>query len=218
MVSGAIVSVDGDAGSIQPQNGELTPDEEEDDDGMETPRASALVLSGDTTPTADNPQALSLAKSDASGIPPVPPLPTTLNIPGMFPNDSERSLDSLDRPSTAPGPSRQSSVKAKPEPIAPLNRNKTRSSNSLVLTPEMRADAGLADLLSNHDFSGPDVSVSREHLRKLLDGFLSPEDSPLANGNHPTTTKHHGKTPRGKVQLGPSRRHISGGGIGRPPY
>ncbi|KAJ5626195.1 hypothetical protein N7510_002504 [Penicillium lagena] len=222
MVSGTFTaSVDGDAGSIQPQNGELTPEEKEekdDDDGMETPRASALVLSGDTTPTADNPQALSLAKSDASEIPPVPPLPTSLNIPGMFPNDSDRSLDSLERPSTAPGPSQQSSVKATPEHIVPLNRNKTRSSNSLVLTPEMRADAGLADLLSNHDFSGPDVSVSREHLRKLLDGFLSPEDSPLTNGNHPTTAKQNGKTPRGKVQLGPSRRHIGGGGIGRPPY
>ncbi|CAL5867899.1 uncharacterized protein PFLUO_LOCUS2121 [Penicillium psychrofluorescens] len=220
MVSDAFtVSVDGDAGSIQPQNGELTPDEGEKngDDGMDTPRASALVLSEDGTPRADNPQALSLAEPDASEIPPVPPLPTSLNIPGMFPNDSERSLDSLDRPSTAPGPSRQSSVTAKPEPVAPLNRNKTRSNNSLVLTPEMRADAGLADLLSNHDFSGPDVSVSREHLRKLLDGFLSPDDSPLANGNHPTTTKQNGKTPRGKVQLGPSR-HISGGGIGRPPY
>ncbi|KAJ5818125.1 hypothetical protein N7474_003716 [Penicillium riverlandense] len=218
MVSGpSTVSVDGDAGSIQPQNGELNPDDE-DDDGMETPRASALVLSGDATPTADNPQAPSVAKSDASEIPPVPPLPTSLNIPGMFPNDSEKSLDSVDRPSTAPGPSQQSSVKANHEPIAPLNRKKTRSSNSLVLTSEMRADAGLADLLSNHDFSGPDVSVSREHLRKLLDGFLSPEDSPLANGNHPTTTKPNGKTPRGKVQIGPSRRHVSGGGIGRPPY
>jgi hypothetical protein len=216
MVSGAFtVSVDGDGGSIRPQNGELTPNEE---DEAETPRASAVVLSGDETPTADNPQALSRANSDASEVPPVPPLPNSLNIPGMFPADSEKSFDSLDRPYTAPGPSQQSSVKAKPEPPAPLNRNKSRSSNSLVLTPEMRADAGLADLLSNHDFSGPDVSVSREHLRKVLDGFLSPEDSPLANGNHPTTAKQNGKTPKGKVHLGPSRRHIGGGGIGRPPY
>jgi hypothetical protein len=51
-------------------------------------------------------------------------------------------------------------------------------------------------------------------LRKLLDGFLSPEDSTVTNGSRPATAISGSKGPMGRSS---SRRQVSGG-IGRPPY
>lgn len=202
MVSGnyAISEMDADGMSLHQQEGQQTPDAE----GSETPRpASAIVLSDDRTPTE---QLDSLSQVDSKEIPPVPPIPTNLHIPGGFPNDSQRSL-LIDRPSTAPD-SRQSSFQGKsgqPQQHTrnkkSLNRNKSRSSNTL---------AG-ADFQDTNGNSALDNS-HRDQLKVLLDGFLAPENSLLSNGERPTTAS---KDP---VTRSYSKRRVSGGGIGRPPY
>lgn len=208
MMSGnfSVSEIGGDALSIQPEVQQIP-----DDDGAETPRASAasMVLSGDKQDQPQNAPSLSRANSDEA-IPPVPPIPASLSIPGGFPNDSQRSLVS-DRPSTAPGPSRQSSLNEKSE-VAPstanipsLNRNKSRSNYSL-------AGAGIPELVDGYESNALDGS-HQDQLKKLLDGFLSPNESSL-NGHRPTTARTVSKLP---LSRNPSRRQ-AGGGLGRPPY
>ncbi|CAI7625266.1 unnamed protein product [Penicillium glandicola] len=204
MISGnfSVSEIDGDAASIQPDGQHIT-----DEDGTETPRAStaAFVRSGDNASTDEYPSAPSYAE-----IPPVPPIPVGLSIPGGFPNDSQRSLTSYDRPSTAPGPSQLSSVRDRAEASAlnnkPLNRNKTRSNHSL-------ATAGTPDLLTNYESNALDGS-HQDQLRRLLDGFLSPDETTLTNGNRPATARPTSKAP---LSGSHSRRQVSGG-LGRPPY
>jgi hypothetical protein len=207
MVSGnfSVSEFDGDAGSTQPGGQETS-----DNDGAETPRASAtsMVLSGDRSDQPQNAPSLSRVNSNEA-IPPVPPIPSSLHIPGGFPNDSQRSLVS-DRPSTAPGPSRQSSLNENPGTapgtlnIQSLNRNKSRSNYSL-------AGAGIPELVNGYESNALDGS-HQDQLKKLLDGFLSP-DGGSYNGR-PATTQSVSKLPLGR---NPSRRHANGG-IGRPPY
>jgi hypothetical protein len=211
MVSGAFsVSEMGDAASTLQKDGQQTPD----DDGAETPRASAadIVLSGDKPSVQSfNVSSLGRVNSDEQ-IPPVPPIPVNLSIPGGFPNDSQRSLISYDRPSTAPGPSRQSSVKDKADSAngslnpKSLDRNKSRSSNNL-------AGSGIPEVADDYESNALDGS-HQDQLRKLLDGFLSPEDSTVTNGSRPATAISGSKGPMGRSS---SRRQVSGG-IGRPPY
>ncbi|KAJ5797508.1 uncharacterized protein N7503_006804 [Penicillium pulvis] len=199
MVSGnyAISEMDAEGISIHQQEGQQTPDAE----GSETPRpASAIVLSDDQTPTE---QLDSQSQFNSTEIPPVPPIPTNLHIPGGYPNDSQRSLV-IDRPSTAPdgqpsfqGTSGQSQQHARNKKS--LNRNKSRSSNTL---------AG-ADF---RDANGSSDNSHRDQLKILLDGFLAPENSLLANGDNSNTSS---KAP---VTRSYSKRRVSGGGIGRPPY
>ncbi|CAG8895826.1 unnamed protein product [Penicillium nalgiovense] len=210
MMSGnfSVSEIDGDATSIRPET-QQTPNE----DGTETPRASAaaFVLSGDKAPTYESPNAPSENRVDSNAeIPPVPPIPVGLSIPGGFPNDSQRSLTSYDRPSTAPGPSEPSLVRDKAEASAlnhkPLNRNKTRSNHSL-------ATAGIPELLSDYESNALDGN-HQDQLRKLLDGFLSPDQTTLTNGHRPATAKPASKAP---LNGSSSRRQVSGG-LGRPPY
>lgn len=201
MVSGnfSVSEVDGDVASIQPHEGLETTGE----DGMETPRASAsaIALGADKKPPT-------LSRTNSDDIPPVPPIPPTLSIPGGFPNDSQRSL-LLERPSTAPD-SHQSSFKGKSELNAPktrnkhLSRDKSRSNNSLA--------TGINNAFNSMDSNGdtPLDGTQRDELRNLLDGFLAPEGSILANGD-----RQSAKAPLDRSY---SRRHVSGGGIGRPPY
>lgn len=210
MISGnfSVSEIDGDATSIRPES-QQTPDE----DGTETPRASAaaFVLSGDKAPTDESPNPPSLNRVDSDAeIPPVPPIPVGLSAPGGFPNDPQRSLTSYDRPSTAPGPSGQSLVRDRAEASTlnhkPLNRNKSRSNHSL-------ATAGIPELFTDYESSALDGN-HQDQLRKLLDGFLSPGETALANGNRPATAKPASKAP---LSGSNSRRQVSGG-LGRPPY
>lgn len=207
----SVSDVDGYGASVQ-QDGEQTPEE----DGVETPRASAseIALSGDKTMKDAHMPSLSRVNSDDE-IPPVPPIPPTLSIPGGFPNDSQRSLVSIDRPSTAPDVSQQSSFQRTSEAgqnsrTQHLSRNKSRSNNNLA--------AGISEVVRGGETNGSDAldHAQRDHLRRILDGYLSPDDSILANGDRPATA-----VPASKPLLGGgynSRRHVSGGGIGRPPY
>jgi hypothetical protein len=210
MMSGnfSVSEIDGDATSIRPESQQIP-----NEDGTETPRASAaaFVLSGDKVPTYESPNAPSENRVDCNAeIPPVPPIPVGLSIPGGFPNDSQRSLTSYDRPSTAPGPSESSLVRDKAEASAlnhkPLNRNKTRSNHSL-------ATAGIPELLSDYESNALDGN-HQDQLRKFLDGFLSPHKTTLTNGNRPATAKPASKAP---LNGSSSRRQVSGG-LGRPPY
>ncbi|KAJ5815836.1 hypothetical protein N7447_008069 [Penicillium robsamsonii] len=205
MISGnfSVSEIDGDAASIQPESQQIL-----GEDGTETPRASAAEnnLPGDKGSTDESPNRVD---SDAE-IPPVPPIPVGLSIPGGFPNGSQRSLTSYDRPSTAPGPSPLSSVRDRAEASAlnnkPLNRNKSRSNHSL-------ATAGLPELSTDYESNALEGN-HQDQLRKLLDGFLSPGETTLTNGNRPETAKPASKTPLGGSH---SRRQVSGG-LGRPPY
>ncbi|KAJ9482868.1 hypothetical protein VN97_g10551 [Penicillium thymicola] len=207
MVSGnfSVSEVDGDATSIQPESRQ-TPEE----DGTETPRASAaaFVLSGDGAPTDESPSEPSQNRVDSNTeIPPVPPIPVGLSIPGGLPNDSQRSLGSYNRPYTAPGPS---AVRDRAEASAsnnkPLNRNKSRSNYSL-------ATVGIPELLTDYESDSLDGN-HQDQLRKLLDGFLSPGETATTNGNRPTTANPASKAPLS----GSNRRRQVSGGLGRPPY
>ncbi|KAJ5588078.1 hypothetical protein N7537_010756 [Penicillium hordei] len=207
MVSGnfSVSEIDGDATSIQPES-QHTPEE----DGTETPRASAaaFVLPGDNGPADESPSEPSRNRVDSNAeIPPVPPIPVGLSIPGGLPNDPQRSLGSYDRPYTAPGPS---AVRDRAEASAlnnkPLNRNKSRSNYSL-------ATVGIPELLTDYESDALDGN-HQDQLRKLLDGFLSPGETAPMNGNRPTTAKPASKAP---LSGSNSRRQVSGG-LGRPPY
>lgn len=200
MVSGvySVSEMNGDGISVQDHEGQQTPE----DDGMETPRASASVvaLSGDKT-TPGQPQP-TLSRTDSQDVPPVPPLPSNLAIPGGFPNDSQRSLVA-DRPSTAPDTARENSTKGQV-----LNRN-TRSSNNL--------SANISDVFKGAQVNGTDSTLDnngRDQLRELLDGFLSPDGSMLANGDRPATSLSATKS----TQNGRYSSRRASGGIGRPPY
>lgn len=201
MVSGnfSVSEIDGDAASIQPGSQQL------EDDGLETPRASAaaIVLSGDD----ENASFFGRRVDSPEAIPPVPPLPVSLSIPGGFPNDSQRSLVS-DRPSTAPGPSRQNSQVEKagsPSPLnfQSLNRHQNRSHYSL-------AGAGIPDLVNGYESNDLDGN-HQDQLKKLLDGFLSLDEN---SNDRPSTARPTSKLP---LSRNPSKRNFSGG-LGRPPY
>ncbi|KUM63821.1 hypothetical protein ACN42_g3273 [Penicillium freii] len=207
MVSGnfSVSEIDGDATSIQPES-QQTPEE----DGTETPRASAaaFVLSGDEAPTDESPSGPSHNRVDPNTeIPPVPPIPVGLSIPGGLPNDSQRSLGDYNRPYTAPGPS---AVRDRAETSAwnnkPLNRNKSRSNYSL-------ATVGIPELLTDYESDALDGN-HQDQLRKLLDGFLSPGETAATNGHRPTTANPASKAPLS----GSNRRRQASGGLGRPPY
>lgn len=209
MVSGnySVSDVDGDGASVQDREGRQT----SEDDGMETPKASAsaIALSGNNDGSGEAQPTLSRVNSE--DIPPVPPIPANLSIPGGFPNDSQRSL-AVDRPSTAPDASQQASMKGHPEsrPINTLGRHKSRSSNSLA--------AGISDVFKDQQTNGTDSALDsnqRDQLRRLLDGFLSPGGSMLANGDRPATALAASKSALNGSYS--SRRH-AGGGIGQPPY
>ncbi|KAJ5197779.1 uncharacterized protein N7498_006896 [Penicillium cinerascens] len=209
MVSGTYSAseMDGGDASIH-EEGQQTPEQ----DGQETPRApaSAIALSGGETPTDTQ---LALSRTNSEEIPPVPPIPSNLNIPGGFPNDSQRSL-LIDRPSTAPDTSKLTSLNGKSEyrqsRNRTLNRNMSRSNHSL--------SAGISDAFQGAQINGNDSAFDnnqRDQLRKLLDGFLSSDGDILANEDRPATAIDPSKTPLGGYS---NQRSVSGGGIGRPPY
>jgi hypothetical protein len=216
MVSGAysVSEMEPDAISTLEGEGQRTPE----DGGAETPRAnaSAVALSGDK-PSTDQGQDSTMSRTNSQEIPPVPPIPAGLAIPGGFPNDSQRSLVS-DRPYTAPDNSRQAMKSASKSESSQahrngkaLNRNKSRSSNNLSY--------GYSDGFYSagpNESDSPLDNAQRDQLRKLLDGFLSPEDGIVTNGDRPSTAVPASKN--SLTESYSSRRQVSGGGLGRPPY
>ncbi|KAE8150239.1 protein efr3 [Aspergillus avenaceus] len=180
MVSGYSLSEFDDGASVKPRSikGGRMPT---DGDGVDTPRASALSF-----------------MYDAGDIPPVPPIPPSISIQEGITEWSQRSL-SASRPSTAPGPRRQSVTNGKPGLAAnshgrSLSRHKSRSSTGLGVAATDGSESSYAD--------GSDST--RLDVQKLLDGFLSPSDADT-------------RSVRRKARSSAGRRGVTGG-IGRPPY
>ncbi|KAL4938753.1 protein efr3 [Aspergillus oleicola] len=195
MVSGFSNSeFEGDGGSIRPQS---TRDGQEPLDGDETPRAltSNGVNYSQPQPTSRN----------SYIIPPVPPIPHDLSIPGGFPNDSQRSLAPSDRPSTAPGPRKQNAISGKTEHKT-LHRQKSRTGAGLASGAEVPEVAinGKTTGAQSYGLHEVEETSQRRDVQNLLDNFLSSSEPDSTRQTRPTSN-----------YVG--RRSVTGG-IGRPPY
>lgn len=182
------------------------------DDGMDTPRASTAVLPGSST----HPEQSKTARNmDPNGIPPVPPLPANLSIPGTFPNDSQRSFSSGDRPTSAPGGGKKPYVNgmASSHDQNGLDKRKSRSITGLA------AEAGIEDpamlrylgIYGNGDTiieEGEDSD--RRDIENLLNRSLSPDGGGPSNGDSLSAIRREQKSYLSRK--GTTR------GIGRPPY
>lgn len=194
MVSGYSMSeLDGD-GSSRPQSvveGQSTPD----GDGMETPRASTFVLSGD-------------GQSPSESIPPVPPIPSSLSVPGGFPpsDSSQCSTPNGERPLTAPV-SRKQQQQQQPH----INGNSgmhhaSRPSGNSLSRRKSRSNTGLATVANAADLDDDRGDRRKQDAQHMLNNFLSSHDAERANGGSRRT------------QGGLPGRRSTHGGIGRPPY
>ncbi|KAL4900823.1 protein efr3 [Aspergillus multicolor] len=196
MVSGFSNSeFEGDAMSIRPP----TRDGQEplEGDGTETPRA--LMSNG-----GHHEQHSSNSWASSYSIPPVPPIPHGISIPGGFPNDSQRSLPTSDRPSTAQ--SRKGTLNGKSMDSRSLHRQKSRTGAGLANgadVPEVAIN-GKSTGAQPYGLQGEEESSQRRDVEKLLDGFLS-SSGPAATLQPRVTSNYSG------------RRSVTGG-IGRPPY
>ncbi|KAL2867289.1 uncharacterized protein BJX67DRAFT_81644 [Aspergillus lucknowensis] len=197
MVSGFSTSEFEDGGSIRAQS---TGDGQDtlNGDGMETPRASM----------SNGAQPPNLTRVSSYTIPPVPPIPQDLSVPGGFPSDSQRSLPSSDPAPTASMSRKQkavngkSAVSASPSGSKALNKQKSRSRTGLGNGVETTNGASTeAQTYGLHEM---EETAQRRDVQKLLDGFLKPSD---ADSNRPSRAASN--------YVG--RRSVTGG-IGRPPY
>ncbi|EED19987.1 conserved hypothetical protein [Talaromyces stipitatus ATCC 10500] len=172
-------------------------------EGSETPKAASAPITSSYSST-------NVSNYDNNSIPPVPPLPSGLVIPGGFPDTSSTDLS---RQSSSRSDGRSSVIS--PGQIKPggsikgksngstvnrsLSGKRTRSTTSLHKAASLRQQQqeGSAG-------AGTENSSVRLDIEKLLDGVL-PRD------NSTTTT-----TLSFVDQNGGTRR--TSGGIGRPPY
>ncbi|PGG99493.1 hypothetical protein GX51_06313 [Blastomyces parvus] len=171
-------------------------------EGSETPKASASNHTNGlgSEEKGDKNDLEPLNREISNDIPPVPPLPPALVIPGGFPTDSSSTSTShspiaLDRPSTAPSQSRarpvtksQHVVSVTPRQSRSLTRQKSRSSKQLH-TPSVPNLSGYVDdaarVVSTGDSRGPrSISLGRRvDVEKLLEGLIDgPEGEEGANG------------------------------------
>lgn len=187
-------------------------------DGSETPRASMVHLSNEAHEESASP-----TKDDPDGIPPVPPLPPGLSIPGGFPSDSTTSLSRpvSDRPVTAPGPRKAGSVKGKtdspstPQQNRTLAARKSRSSTSLGGSGFKKGGSSVdygRRTVPNQGNTGDTRISQRFEIEKLLDDIV-----PRAPGGDSTGTGKPAET-TGHAERRVSDRRGLAGGIGRPPY
>ncbi|CBF86970.1 hypothetical protein AN2496.2 [Aspergillus nidulans FGSC A4] len=201
MVSGFSNSeFEGDGGSIllPTRDGQ----EPLDGDGMETPRPLSNGNNYGYLQTA--------FRASSSSIPPVPPIPHGISIPGGFPNDSQRSLPTPDRPSTASS-RKQSLINGKFGIAAPaddktLHRQKSRTGVGLVNGAEVPEVAINGKSTGTHSYGLQEVEETsqRRDVQKLLEGVLS--SSEPASTLQPRVASNYS-----------GRRSVTGG-IGRPPY
>ncbi|KAL4974030.1 protein efr3 [Aspergillus desertorum] len=201
MVSGFSNSeFEGDGGSIRPptRNGQ----EPLDGDGIETPRPLSNGSNHGYPQTA--------SRTSSYSIPPVPPIPHGISIPGGFPDDSQRSLPTPDRPSTASS-RKQSATSGKSDIAAPadskiLHRQKTRTGTGLANgteAPEIAIN-GASTEAHAYGLQEMEETSQRRDVHKLLEGVLS--SSEPASTLQPRVASNYS-----------GRRNMTGG-IGRPPY
>ncbi|RHZ45440.1 uncharacterized protein CDV56_104044 [Aspergillus thermomutatus] len=202
MVSGFSLSeYDVDGNSIRPQSirdGRMSPN----GDGMETPKASSMAVNG-----VQSRQSSLSYKLRSDGIPPVPPIPPSISIPGGFSNDAQRSLPNGERPSTAPG-LRQVFTNGKHEAFSAdnqrtLSRHKSRSSTGLAAAADAEKDSYVGD-------GGHSDATLRRDVQNLINGFLSPMDAESRHGGT--------NAPARRARSTHASRRRATGGIGRPPY
>ncbi|EEH04757.1 conserved hypothetical protein [Histoplasma capsulatum G186AR] len=172
-------------------------------EGSETPKAS--VSNHTNALNSEEKNGLGqLMREISNDIPPVPPLPAALTIPGGFPNDSPHISPSypptgVDRPSTAPSQSRarpvtkdQHTVSTMPRQSRSLTRQKSRTSKQLN-TPSVPNLSRYADnsvrIVSAGDHRasssrGPgSISMGRRvDVEKLLEGLIAGPESGEVNG------------------------------------
>ncbi|KAH8692750.1 hypothetical protein BGW36DRAFT_399556 [Talaromyces proteolyticus] len=155
------------------------------------------------------------------GIPPVPPLPSGLAIPGGFPdtssNLSRQSSTRSDHPSPTGFYGKNGSIKGKStaqQPVKTMNGRKSRSSNSLNATVSRKGNGPAATL--NHAISPLGAGGNtRFDIDKLLDSVLPQviNDDSINNESISTIPGYVG----GASRTG-EERHRATSGIGRPPY
>ncbi|KAL1857989.1 plasma membrane localization protein [Paecilomyces lecythidis] len=196
-------------------------------EGTETPRAYATNI-GDLDHSQHN-HSVPTHRYTSNGIPPVPPLPANLAIPGGFPDSN--------RPSTAPSFSTRASSRGRTDTSASskrasLNKQKTRSSTGLAsVAGNVNYENGIQG--SGIPVNGDDDSElttsdeQRAEVEELLDIVLP------RNGRK--EDRHHNGKPLGPGQARPLSSEVktsvanrdSGnyssnrgavGRIGRPPY
>ncbi|KAK2757086.1 plasma membrane localization protein [Arachnomyces sp. PD_36] len=241
MISGAFSASDIDTTanptSSRPQslrdgNGRVT----QGRDSSATPKATATrVNSGDLENSNG-----SMTKVISNDIPPVPPLPAALSIPGGFPDSAAGSptpspsyspVRSDFRPSTAPSqPRARPTVKPKqdttsaPRQSRSLSRPKSRKERNVSVGKQASSGSPIGH--ANEDNAESSGSPSRgTDVDKLLDGIFTRGAEGL-NGGVDGATSGLSTNLSGSVRynaLGdvPSdgrRRRQSAGGIGRPPY
>ncbi|KAL4866789.1 protein efr3 [Aspergillus spectabilis] len=198
MVSGFSNSeFEGDGGSIRPQSTRDGQDQL-DGDGAETPRPLGNGYYSQQ----------GTSRTSSYSIPPVPPIPQDLSIPGGFPNDSQRSLP-FERPSTSHS-SRKQAVNGKSSTAAStdnksLHKHKTRSNAALSNGADARVISnGKSSGCHQYGLHEVEDTPQRRDVQKLLDGFLSPSDADSSR--------------QSRVASGYLGRRNVTGGIGRPPY
>ncbi|PGG99457.1 hypothetical protein AJ80_09343 [Polytolypa hystricis UAMH7299] len=98
-------------------------------EGSETPKASAMNLANGEAANQDD-RSDFLGRTISNDIPPVPPLPPSLAIPGGFPGDSN-NVSPLPSPSYSPVPSDRPST----APAQPRSRQSTKAQTNPVPTP-----------------------------------------------------------------------------------
>lgn len=157
-------------------------------EGSETPKAASSGQIG----------GFGTAEYDNDSIPPVPPLPSGLIIPGGFPESStnvsrQNSIGSSTSPSqTKPGGSLRGRAGAA-QSSRSLSGKRARSNNSLHKAASLKQQQqGVSQPLN-------DTGNIRHDIEKLLDGVLLHDNINTAG-------------------IDVAQRRTTSGGIGRPPY
>jgi hypothetical protein len=190
-------------------------------DGSETPKAALANVFPSSGKNNSNDNSFTDLGDD---IPPVPPLPSGLAIPGGFPdtssNLSRQSSTRSDHPSPSPTPvnfTRNGSLlnKSSGQQLGrSLSGKKSRSNNSLNNTSRKTTPTAVVSPPTTPNNNNHSQS-SRLEVDRLLDGIL-PQESSLQFDQIQLTLETPGLT-RQKSRTLEDRRKITSG-IGRPPY
>lgn len=185
-VSGAFSVSDSDT-EIRPQS------------GSETPKASAATI-----PSSYSQSSTSINNYDTDNIPPVPPLPSGIIIPGGFPDTSSSNLPRQNS-SLSDGRSSVSSPKAIKSGGSIKGKTNGTSLNRSLSGKQPRSTASLPKAASprqkQQDGSTGVENNVRLDIEKLLDGVLPQNNSATLS----------------VIDQTDGQRRTSGG-IGRPPY
>ncbi|CRG85872.1 Protein EFR3 [Talaromyces islandicus] len=185
-------------------------------EGPETPKAARA-----TSPSGKNNSNENSFTDLGDDIPPVPPLPSGLAIPGGFPesssNVSRQSSVRSDHPSPSPTTvnfARNTLVNKNSGQLGrTLSGKKSRSNNSLNASASRKTTP--TAIVSPATPNAAQPPSSRLEIDKLLDGVLPQESSP--HFDHIQLTLETPGSTRGKSRTLEDRRKITSG-IGRPPY